>query len=137
MFFRKFIWLFGLLLIGGAFFLNSRQDNAYQNGYAQGYIAGQQSVISEDGATAVAPAQQPITPAPVRGDTFFSVLFKMFVFFFGFMLFIGLMFRLFGGKHWRHHGRHWHGWQKDWHQEWHGRPPRWEDDLKDEPVMKA
>ncbi len=136
MFFRKFIWLCGLFLIGGAFLLTSRQDSAYQNGYAQGYVAGQQSVISEDGSTAVSPPQ-PLPHAPVRGGSMFSGLLMFLALFFGFMMFIGLMGMIFGRKHLRHHGRHWHGWQKDWHQEWQGRPPHWDDDFKDEPVMKA
>ena len=137
MFFRKFFWLFGLLLIFGALFATGGL-NQYQDGYTQGYLAGQQAAqqMAEgaEGTTAGTPPAQPTPTYPYRGFGLFGFLFKGFVFFLGFMLLFGLMGMLFGRKHWHHRGYKWH---KEWHS--HGRTPPWfdDDDLKDEPVMKA
>ena len=134
MFFRKFVWLFALVLLFGALFASSRRHGAYQDGYAQGYLAGQQSISSEGETTTVVPPPAPVSPAPQRGFGFLGGLFTVFLLFFGFMLFISFMGLLFGRKQGRRHGRHWHSWQKDWH----GHKPYWHDDeLKDEPIMKA
>ena len=129
---RIFGALFLLLVLGGFFGLVN--NNAGQDAYTQGYLAGQQSVTGgEDGGTAVTP---PPT-APQREFSFFRGLFKLFLFFFGFMFFIGIMSKAFGGKHHRRH--HKSDWNHDWGS-WHknaGKPPWYDQDDSDEPVMKA
>ena len=133
MFFRRLFGAFFLfLLLGGVFGLfNGRSQNAY----TQGYIAGQQSVTVEDGAnTAVPPAPQPYQNS---GFGFFGGIVKFFAFFFGFIFLIGFMGMVFGCKHRKHkkgwhHAHHWGNWEKG------GEKPPWYDpNDNDEPVMKA
>jgi hypothetical protein len=134
MVFRKLFGLFIILLILGGLFGWGRR-NEYQAGYAQGYVAGQQSVAQgEDGGTAVSPPVTPHYPAyHYRGFGFFEFLFKGFFLFMGFMLLMGL---LFGRGHWHgKHGRHHHKWHHEWHKS--SQKPPWYDDEADEPLMKA
>lgn len=141
MFFRKIFIIFAFFLLFGGLFA-FRGQRQYQHGYAQGYVAGQQAAQSvgsaEDGSTAVPAPTQPTAPLYQPGFSFFTILFKMFTFFFGFMLLLALMRVLFGSRRWRH-GRGWHHaphWGK-WHH--HKQSPPWysQDDAADEPIMKA
>ncbi len=138
MFFRRLFFLFFALLILGALFgMNGRSQSQYQAGYVQGFVAGQQSMQAAEGGTAVAP---PPAPSYYPGFSFFGFLIKGFAFFFGFMLLVGLLFRL--GQCHKGHGpkplrvrRRWHQWHEEWHQA--GHKPPWYDVDADEPVMKA
>ncbi len=139
MFFRRvFFFIFVLLFAGALFGIYGRNQSQYQAGYAQGYVAGQQAVQAAEDGTAVVPAPAPYYPAPYHpGFGFFGFFIRGFIFFFGFMLLMGLLF----GRRRRHrrHGRHWHYWRQEWPEQWgkSGNKPPWFDDDADEPVMKA
>lgn len=136
MFFRRLFGVFFIfLLLGGVFSLFNGNGRS-QDAYMQGYIAGQQSVTTEDGATTiVAPAPQPYANRH-SGFGFLGGIVKFFTFFFGFMFLIGFMGMLFGCKRGKHHGwhhaRHWGNWQKG-----DKNPPWYDHNDNDEPVMKA
>ncbi|HRQ39527.1 MAG TPA: hypothetical protein PLD25_16585 [Chloroflexota bacterium] len=142
MFFRKIFGLFFILLLFGALFgMNGRNQSQFQAGYVQGYVAGQQSMQTAEGGTAVAPPPAPYYPTyHYPGYSFFSFFIKGFVLFFGFMLLMGLLFGR-GRRHGGHGpkplrvGRRWHKWHEEWHQA--GHKPPWYDADADEPVMKA
>lgn len=131
MFFRRLFFLFfALLFLGALFGMNGRSQSQYQAGYVNGFVAGQQSMQAAEGGTAVVPPPAPSHP----GFSFFGFLLKSFLFFFGFIFLIGLLFRL-GRRHGGGHGRCWQKWHEEWHQA--GHKPPWYDVDADEPVMKA
>ncbi len=137
MVFRKMFGLFFMLLLLFGFL--GLINNNRQNTYMQGYIAGQQSVVtSGDGSiTAVSPPTSPTQLTDTHRFSFFGGLLKFFVFFFGFIFFIKITGMLIGGKHRRrhkgwHHAHHWGNWQKQGHK-----PPWYDTDDADEPIMKA
>lgn len=129
---RIFGVLFLFLVLGGFFGLvnNSRGQDAY----TQGYIAGQQSVSNNEDGTGTAVSPPP--PTSNREFSFFGGLFKFFLFFFGFMFLIGMLGKAFGGKHRRHYKGEWnHDWG-NW-QKQAGKPPWFDKNDNDEPIMKA
>lgn len=140
MIFRKLIGLGFVAILFFAFFgaVGSMRQNRTDAAYMQGYLAGQQAAASEDGTINTAP---PATAygynKHVRGHGgffpgagFFLCLLPL--------LFFGFMFMVGSCKHrWKHgHYGKWHN-----HKHWKGGPPKppWvdDDDLTDEPVMKA
>lgn len=142
MFFRKLIGLaLIVMLFFGAMNLFGMGRGRAQNAWTQGYLAGQQSVTTNADGTTTTP------PAPPNYDGYgrshvgffpsFGFLFCLIPFFF-----FGGLFMLFGGR--RRMGRHgpWcrpGHWQQRGHDKYKGPKPPWvdDDDLADEPIMKA
>lgn len=144
MFFRKLIGLaFMAMLFFGAMSLFGVGRGQTQAAWVQGYAAGQQSVtVNADGTTTVPPVpgndygygRNRVGFFP--GFGFLACLIPLF--------FIGGLFMLFGGGHrmhrygrgsWRRNGPcNQHG-----HEKYKGPKPSWvaDDDLADEPIMKA
>jgi hypothetical protein len=138
MFLRRIFGLFIVLLVlGGLFSMNGRNQYGYQAGYVQGFVAGQQAASGgEVGGTAVVLPPAPAYPTyHYPGFSFFGFLFKGLVSFMFIMLLLGLLFGR-GHRHGRRGHHKWHKWQEEWHQSGH-KPPWYNDDQTDEPVMKA
>ncbi len=149
MFFRKLIGLaFIAMLFVGAMGLFGAGRGRTQDAWTQGYIAGQQSVTTNaDGSTTTvppAPANSYANPnsygygrSHVGFFPGFGLLFCLIPFFF-----FGGLFMLFGGRRRRGRGGHWcrpGHWQHHGHEKYKGPKPPWvdDDDLADEPIMKA
>ena len=149
MFFRKLIgFAFIAMLFVGAMSLFGMGRGRTQDAWTQGYIAGQQSVTTNaDDMSTV-----PLAPAnSYANHNEFGYGRSHFGFFPGFgllfclipLFFFGGLFMLFGGRHRMGMGRrrHWcrpGHWQHHDHEKYKGTKPPWvDDDLADEPIMKA
>lgn len=153
MIFRRILALgfLAFLLFGLLGFVGMAGRARTESAWMQGYLAGQQAAAGEDGAA----ANQPYTGPGMYGYGRYSPHFHGYGRFFpGFGFFTCLIpLFLFGGflfmagrrrRHWHRHG---HGpWRHHPHGSWgHGpgqpgfHKPPWvdDDDLADEPVMKA
>lgn len=130
------IGLIGLLLVGGL--MNMGRHSAYQQGWMQGYYAGQQAE-GEGGETTFVPPYAPHGPMGDNGRFhhswgFSSVLWGVgsFVKCLVAFLVLGFLFRLFCGR------RHWGGpgWGKHWAHgpKHHG---KWESEPVDDTIHKA
>ena len=149
MIFRKLIGLGFLAIMLFAFLgaFGTMRQSRTNTAWTQGYIAGQQAAAGEDDAVNTAPPTSPYGyDTYYRSHRGFFPGIGLFLCLLPLMFFGGL-FLLFGGKRrWRHgpgswhhhgpcHGNHpWKGGHKQG-----GEKPPWVDDndLNDEPVMKA
>ena len=140
MIFRKLIGLGFLAIMLFAFLgaVGSMRQSSTNTAYMQGYIAGQQAAVNEDGAVNTAPATSPHGyNTHYRGHRSFfpgiGLLFCLLPF-----MFFGFMSMMFGCKKhgWKHGPGHWH---KHGPEHWRGNAkPVWDDDeFEDEPAKEA
>ncbi len=122
MFRRRFVGLLlGGLLLFGLFGMAGR--SSYSRGWSEGYFAGQQVEVGEDGETAVSP--QPTYRAPYGRHYspfgwFIGGIFKFWIT----LMLIGMFFKMFFFRRFRGRGRHRHSGQH-WHSGQHRHGPPW------------